>query len=1257
MGGLALVLFPAENSDDVVSEVPISVGVRWEILRFLENLDPTEIPTDPSNWLNFLLDAFNIEPIEFLQEVIAHVSGEQDDPYGHFINEISGGAIALSNDPESSLLQEIQDGIETNNIDLIQFAFEQLVSSEGSLEEKLDSIAQLFQRWLGDLSGNQLVELLVPQITAAIHELDAAVEFPRSWLIPLDDGGRPLPEPKQSRLVIKGGSLRFSSKRGLQFVNNSQLDFQKSEILQTGLTLEVVQMRLGSRETVDLTSGQYNGASALDVTVEEARIGLPASWTVDQQGANASLIGRDLRFLASKVPSGEIFLDTSTANSLGITLPGGIRVGLSAFSVTFGEGNVNGVMGGFLTIPGLRNASGDTDAKLALSAIMDGREYTFNASTPDGLRIADFMVQIDQCQIVIDHETIVRSTIIGSITIPAFELANGRAAVLAVRVEIEPDRYAIFATVDPIPQLRLSEFAVGLSAFGVEFSGTGLLALDISGALELPGVKDRTGQPAALEFAVEIDPPGYRLVVVDPPPLDLDVFDIDFTTVDIAFTESGLSSLLLGGEITIPGVQDTQGQVATIDFKWNTAGVQHTLATSNLPTLVVGGFELMLSDCDIAVSDAGLESFIAEGTFSIPGLKDPSGTPAQIGFVLGLQDDIFRMAVSSVPALHLGPLELSIDMVDLSFSETGVHSAELSGTITIPGVQDTQGRVATIDFEWNTTGGQHTLITSNLPTLVVGGFELMLSDCDIAVSDAGLESFIAEGTFSIPGLKDPSGTPAQIGFVLGLQDDIFRMAVSSVPALHLGPLELSIDMVDLSFSESGVHSAELSGRLTVPGLETEDGDNVEIQFGLKADGDVFSISAGDLDELPPLKLGELSVSLNSFEVTFGENVPFSSSIAGYIEVPFFENSAGEPLRLDVIIDLDDGFGVTTTVPGGEVTILDIADVIRVALFKLSFGYGTNGVRFAIGGRIENRLSVPMLDALVPSEITVNDLSYDPQTDDMDLDLEVAWPSGLNITQDGAGGFEVVVPVGEIGGGLSLDAVKLVFADKGGAYDFSIAFQGAVLNLGPLTGTVSGLGFVATVEPRSEGDGNLGPLQLDLGYLPVTRLGFSVDACGLGGGGFLDFDDPNKRYAGVLALDFGDIGLVAIGLITTRMPDGTDGFSMLVSITATFDPPIELSYGFTLSGVGGLIAVNRSMSTEELRKGIKTGAIDSIMFPEPSTVIANAAKIISDMRSVFPVAEGQYVIGPMLKLGWGSPVNIMVVDLGIFIAVSRSRGWS
>ena len=42
----------------------------------------------------------------------------------------------------------------------------------------------------------------------------------------------------------------------------------------------------------------------------------------------------------------------------------------------------------------------------------------------------------------------------------------------------------------------------------------------------------------------------------------------------------------------------------------------------------------------------------------------------------------------------------------------------------------------------------------------------------------------------------------------------------------------------------------------------------------------------------------------------------------------------------------------------------------------------------------------------------------------------------------------------------------------------------------------------------------------------------------------------------------------------------------------------------------------------------------MMFPQD--VVANAPRIISDLRTIFPPQEGTFLIGPMAKLGWGTP---------------------
>jgi hypothetical protein len=144
---------------------------------------------------------------------------------------------------------------------------------------------------------------------------------------------------------------------------------------------------------------------------------------------------------------------------------------------------------------------------------------------------------------------------------------------------------------------------------------------------------------------------------------------------------------------------------------------------------------------------------------------------------------------------------------------------------------------------------------------------------------------------------------------------------------------------------------------------------------------------------------------------------------------------------------------------------------------------------------------------------------------------------------------------------------------------------------------------------------------------------------------LEFDSDNENYAGILQLKFSEIGITAIGLITTRMPDGSKGFSMLVILNVEFTPPIKLPYNFNLSAIGGLVGINRTMVLEVLREGVRNGTLDSILFPQDP--IENASRIISDLRAVFPPEEGRFVVGPMIRLGWGSP-EMITAEIAVII---------
>ncbi|MCI0390505.1 MAG: hypothetical protein MOB07_17310 [Acidobacteria bacterium] len=264
----------------------------------------------------------------------------------------------------------------------------------------------------------------------------------------------------------------------------------------------------------------------------------------------------------------------------------------------------------------------------------------------------------------------------------------------------------------------------------------------------------------------------------------------------------------------------------------------------------------------------------------------------------------------------------------------------------------------------------------------------------------------------------------------------------------------------------------------------------------------------------------------------------------------------------------------------------------------------------------------------------------------DLGLEWLADSGLRVKA--SGGVEIAVPIHTTLGPIELNTVYValrILQDGTLSLEVSTALTGL---LGPLTAVVDRIGAIVDFRFDEGTDGDFGPFDLDLRFKPPTAIGLSIDAGVVRGGGFLRIDSDRGEYAGNLELTFSEIiSLKAIGLITTKMPDGSKGFSLLIIITAEFGSGIQLGFGFTLLGVGGLLGLNRTVQMQPLMEGIRTGAVESIMFPQD--VITNAPKIISDLRIIFPPREGTFLIGPMAKLGWGTP-TLISISLGIIIEI-------
>ena len=264
-----------------------------------------------------------------------------------------------------------------------------------------------------------------------------------------------------------------------------------------------------------------------------------------------------------------------------------------------------------------------------------------------------------------------------------------------------------------------------------------------------------------------------------------------------------------------------------------------------------------------------------------------------------------------------------------------------------------------------------------------------------------------------------------------------------------------------------------------------------------------------------------------------------------------------------------------------------------------------------------------------------------------FDLRMGVSSEAGFYFGGSSALEIQIPLHVELGPVSIEALTLGAGLKDGKIPVSagISLRAA---LGPLVAVVENVGVETTLSFPPGNSGNLGPLQLDVGFKPPNGVGLSIDAGVVQGGGYLFIDVDRGEYAGVLELTFsGIIAVKAIGLITTKMPDGSKGFSLLILISVEFGTAIQLGFGFTLLAVGGLLGLNRTMKLQPLMEGVRTGAIDSIMFPQD--VVANAPKILSDLRAIFPPQEGIFLIGPMAKLGWGTPTLISVA-LGVIIEI-------
>lgn len=267
----------------------------------------------------------------------------------------------------------------------------------------------------------------------------------------------------------------------------------------------------------------------------------------------------------------------------------------------------------------------------------------------------------------------------------------------------------------------------------------------------------------------------------------------------------------------------------------------------------------------------------------------------------------------------------------------------------------------------------------------------------------------------------------------------------------------------------------------------------------------------------------------------------------------------------------------------------------------------------------------------------------PQTMDVTAAVDAEWRPSTGLVFKGGAALVVTIPVNARIGPAHVAVLDVGLGVDPSALTLALQLSGDIA-LGPFAASVRDVGAAVALGFER---GNLGPVGLTFRFLPPTGLGLSVGSGPITGGGFIGYDPATGQYAGSFQLTAGSVGVNATGLLDTRLPTGP-GYALLILLRATF-PAIEIGFGFALTSVGGLLALNRSVNVDALRARLVAGTAGRILAPEDP--VRNAPMLLADLQTAFPTTPGVTVIGPILEMTWA---ELVTFDVGVFFEFPGPR---
>lgn len=358
-----------------------------------------------------------------------------------------------------------------------------------------------------------------------------------------------------------------------------------------------------------------------------------------------------------------------------------------------------------------------------------------------------------------------------------------------------------------------------------------------------------------------------------------------------------------------------------------------------------------------------------------------------------------------------------------------------------------------------------------------------------------------------------------------------------------------------------------------------------------------------------------------------------TTAGGAVEVAFLPDAAPQLLalaagdRVDVDLTRGPAEGVVGVPGGPSVSFGAIAAGGWVASSE-SAPFGRGGHLTIAGGEVV--LAPGFLEGLLPVDLTFP----------VDLDLHASPDLGVVLAGSPSLRTRLAGAAGERALDLALDVV-----DEGGAPALRASFVtaiGATLPGAPVELHVDGLGLSLPLSLRLGSP--LLPDPAGVQGVDPQGAGVALDLPVLSGSGA--FAKVGEDLSGAIAVSIPPMSVSAYGVLSPAR--GDQPLSLLVIMGATFPPPgVQVGFGFAISGVGGVVGINRRIDHDALLRAVTDGSAAQMLFPSDPVGAGQAA--IRALPSVFPAAPGSVVAGPMFQLSWGG----RIVTLSVAVLVESA----